>query len=460
MKHDVDVLIVGGGIVGCGIFRDLALHGISTCLIEKGDFNSQTSSRSSKMLHGGIRYLEHFEFGLVKEALHEKNLWLKLAPHLCKELPFCMPIYQDSKLPLWQLSIGLKIYDFLSGYENSPHRVLGKRKTVHQYPMLRKNGLRGSGQYYDAVVDDAQLGLECLYDGLLEKNSECFNYTEMIDFQPWENSVRVTVKNNFSGKEREITAKEIVFALGPFTDQVLARFIPHWRPVLLPSKGIHLWIKKSSLPIENPVVLLTKSGRVIFLIPQKGAILVGTTEDQTTEEFYNIKALPQEIDYLLANINVYLEGITLNESDIISTFAGVRPLIKDERSQRPGSTSREHKIFYPYHNVKVIAGGKYTTFRKMAQDIAGPLVLKLGQSYSNTKTLHPLRQKSMVNPFALSDLSQINFQQLVKNENVKTIDDLIKRRIGLPLGDNQGIEHPLLSNIKLQLKNLGLPHQR
>ena len=165
MKH-YDVVIVGGGINGCGLLRDLALNGVKALLIDKGDYSAQTSQGSSKMLHGGIRYLENFDFGLIQEALEEKNLWLKLTPHLCFEREFYLPLYRYSKYTPWMLEAGLIIYDFLSHFQNRPHQMLNAEETMKLLPSIDSKGLKGSGKYYDGIVDDAKLSLECLYDAL------------------------------------------------------------------------------------------------------------------------------------------------------------------------------------------------------------------------------------------------------------------------------------------------------
>jgi glycerol-3-phosphate dehydrogenase len=192
---EYEVVIVGGGINGCGLLRDLALNGVSTLLIEKGDFSSQTSQGSSKMLHGGIRYLENLDFGLVMEALEEKNLWLKLAPHLCFEREFYLPLYKYSKYSPWMLKCGLLLYDFLSHFQNKPHAMLSKDEAAKVIPSLDTKDLKGAGKYYDGVVDDAKLGLECLYDALLEPNTVAKSYHEVVHCQKVNDGYEVTYRS-------------------------------------------------------------------------------------------------------------------------------------------------------------------------------------------------------------------------------------------------------------------------
>lgn len=440
MKH-YDVVIVGGGINGCGLLRDLALNGVSTLLIEKGDFASQTSQSSSKMLHGGVRYLENFDFALVAEALEEKNLWLKLAPHLCFEREFYLPLYNYSKYSPWMLGCGLFIYDFLSHFQNRPFAVLNKEETLKKVPSLDAQGLKGSGRYYDGVVDDAKLTLECLYDALIEPNAEALSYHEVNNCHKTNDGYEVTFKSVLNGNTETVKAKFVVFTAGPFTDKLLPKLNFHWKSQLLPSKGIHLWIKKDAIKAEGSVVLTTKDNRVVFVIPQRDAILVGTTETPVDQEMFNIKATETEVHYLLNVLKQYFPHTNLDENSIISTYAGVRPLVKEEgHSEGLGKVSRFHKVYRPDERTYVLIGGKYTTFRRMTQEIAQELVPRLGKRYSPNLTLNPLRQKSIVPTFGQKpELTLEMIKKIIKEEKVTTFEDLAKRRLSL-LEETQNIK--------------------
>jgi glycerol-3-phosphate dehydrogenase len=448
VKDFYDVIVIGGGIVGCGIFRDLALHGSSCLLLEKGDFAAQTSARSSKMLHGGIRYLEHFEFNLVKEALHEKNLWLKLAPHLCQELPFHLPIYKESKYPLFMLRAGLLLYDFLSGFQNSPFSILNAEKTLEHIPGLKKEGLRGSGVYYDAIVDDAKLALECLYDGLYENNGQALNYFEVTSVTREHNSWRVEAKDQLNGDSIQARAKHIVVATGPFTDTFLGKlnFIP-WEPKLLPSKGIHIWLEGNAMNLKGPMVLQTYDERIIFVIPQRGHILVGTTESKTQEDFFNIEATQEEVDYLLENLKAFFPDQKINDSQILSAYAGIRPLVRGEGSDR-GKTSRVHALYRPHSHAHVIVGGKYTTFRVMAQEITEQILSMENKTYNPLKTLAPLRIHSQISPFAQQEVKVEDLKSILANERVRTYADIMVRRLGVPAITHWEQNRSLLELIK------------
>lgn len=429
-----DVVIVGAGITGAGIFRDLALHGLKVLLIDKKDFSSQTSQSSSKMLHGGIRYLENFDFALVWEALHEKNFWIKRAPHLCYEDSFYLPIFKNSARPLWMIRIGLFVYDFLSSFKNSPHRILDREQTMRQIPGLKSKDLSGAGVYYDAVMDDVKITLEVIYDGLIENKCKALNYVSMTNFKNENEINKLELKDEFTSETRTVTCNQTVFATGPFTDRLMSELgsIP-WTPKLLPSKGSHLWLKKEKINLKHPMVLNDKDGRVIFVIPHEDAILVGTTEVSSKKDFFDIKITEEEINYLLKHLNEYFPTANVNKDDIISTFAGIRPLVMEGDTADKGKTSRVHKVYQPYHNLHVIIGGKYTTFRVMGQEISRSICESLNVGYNSSLSTKALRRRSIVSAFneRRKELSRERVEQIISEEFVRTKDDLLTRRLGL-----------------------------
>lgn len=430
---EFEVVIVGGGINGCGLIRDLALNDVSTLLLDKGDFSSQTSQGSSKMLHGGIRYLENLDFALVSEALEEKNLWLKLAPHLCFEREFYLPLYKYSKYSPWMLKCGLLLYDFLSHFQNKPHAMLSAKEASEVIPSLETKDLKGAGKYYDGVVDDAKLGLECLYDALLESNAEAKSYHEVTSCHKTEDGYEITYRSLLNNETETVKAKFLVFTTGPFTDSLLPKLGIPWKPQLLPSKGIHLWLKKDSIKTQGSVVLTTKDNRVVFVIPQRDSVLVGTTETPVDQDMFNIQATQKEITYLLDVLRQYFPHSEINEDSIISTFAGVRPLVREEgNDEGRGKTSRFHKIYRPDRSTYVMIGGKYTTFRRMNQELAQEIVARLDKTYKPNLTLNQLRQKSIVPTFGEKPkLTMDLVKQIIKREKVTTFEDLIKRRLSI-----------------------------
>lgn len=424
-----NTLIIGGGIVGAGIFRDLSLQGIDCLLVDKKDFSSQTSQSSSKMLHGGIRYLENMDFGLVFEALHEKNLWLKIAPHLCYEMNFFMPVYKNSLRPRWMLKVGLFLYDLLSGFQNSPHKMISKSNTLTSIPGIKEEGLKGCGMYYDAIVDDLKLTLEVIYDGLKSSQSSALNYVEYVSHEViCDNQIKVKLKDNLTSYEREIFCKDLVFATGPFTDHILKNeYDIKWKDHILPSKGSHIWIKKERLPLTSAMVLTPNDGRVIFVIPQKNHVLVGTTEVPVEGEYFDIKPTQKELDYLIQNLNDYFPLSNFTSEDIVNSFAGIRPLVKENGDSNLGKTAREHKYFQVKPNIHIMIGGKYTTFRVMASDVAKVICSRQKKSYNDSLSLSPLRQKSVIDSFKDFELSDEILEKIIKNELVRKIDDVIRR---------------------------------
>lgn len=433
MKKRYQTVVIGGGIVGAGIFWDLSLHGIDTLLVDRGDFAAQTSQSSSKMLHGGIRYLENMDFNLVFEALHEKNLWKKMMPELCYEKPFLLPIYDSSKYNLFMTRVGLFVYDFLSSFQNSPYKILTKSQSLKINPALRKENLRGSGVYHDVIVDDAKLNLEVIFDGLSSNpSSSAVNYHKVVAISKTDTLYSVTIEDCHSKDRNMIEAENIVCATGPFTDNFMKEVnLFNWEDQLLPSKGIHIWLKKRALNITSPTVLQTDDGRILFVIPHEHSILVGTTETLPDEDFFNIQSTQRDEQYIIDNLNEYFEPHITKEM-IIGSFAGVRPLVKDDSSSNDrGKTSREHKTIQPYSNFFVIVGGKYTTFRVMGQDISRGIVQSYGKSYSPNKTANSFIPHSVFVKAPDVLPSKDELKKIIKNELPKTVDDLIYRRLSI-----------------------------
>lgn len=443
------VMIIGGGIAGAGVFRDLSLHNIPCALIDIKDFTSQTSQSSSKMLHGGIRYLENLDFALVWEALHEKNLWLKLTPHLAYPEKFYLPVYKSSLRPLWMVRMGLLLYDALSSFQNLPHEVASVEKTLDRFPTLKKVGLTGSGVYSDAVVDDAKLTLECIYDGMVSKNSYACNHTSLVNCIKKGSGYLVTLKDELTGEQRDIACDHLIFTTGPFTDNLLKRLdLFPWIPKLMLSRGSHLWFKNDMLKAKGPMVLTPKDGRVIFVIPQKDKTLVGTTEVPGDASFDQMPS-DAEVNYLLDNLKDFFPQSDISEDHILGKFAGVRPLVKEDPNATLGKVARDHKVYQPEENIFILLGGKYTTFRIMAQDVVRPLLHKMKMAYRDDLTLRPLRRESHVLPWKDFSLTKELIEKILVDEFPKTEEDLIYRRLGF----NSEKEY---NQMKKQIDNLNL----
>ncbi len=388
IKH-FEYLIVGGGITGAGVFRDLALHGKKVLLVDKKKFLSQTSSISSKMLHGGIRYLEHLEFSLVSEALKEKNTWKNNAPHLVKEKEFFIPVYKNSPHSLLKLFCGVKLYDALSYFQNSPSGKLSKDELLKKSPELESKDLLGAITYYDVILDDKDFGLKNIKDVLSLKNTSVKEETEVISISR-EKHLKITLSNN-----EIITCEELIFCTGPFTDQVLKNLSIPWKPKILPSKGSHLKLDPKKINCPHPIVIQEKN-RVIFIIPHDDFILLGTTELKLSpnQDFFDMKISEEEKKYLIHHFNRYFPGQDITNA-ILNSTAGVRPLVISKglsENQAPGAVSRNHQIFIPQENMYVLIGGKYTTFRKMAADLVAQIFRKKQIPYHANLTLEPIRK--------------------------------------------------------------------
>lgn len=454
---EYDVIIVGGGITGAGVFRDLALHGVSCLLLDQGDFTSSTSQSSSKMLHGGIRYLENFDFELVKEALHEKNLWIKLLPHLAKEVPFVLPNFRESKYPLFMLKLGLLTYDFLSGFKNSPHRILGKKETIKERPLLSPKNLRGSGLYYDALMDDSKITLEVIYDGLLEENASAINHEKVLSVKEKDGKHLIETENLINHSTKTFIAKKVIYCLGPYTDKFLSKvYLNRWSPQLLPSKGSHIWVSKKDFNLTDPCVINHKDGRVIFFVPHETQILVGTTEEVLNEKIEDVKISNKEIEYLLGIINQYYPNVKITKEKIQSAYSGVRPLIKSNTTNDKGKTARTHRTFQITNSTQAIAGGKYTTFRVMAQEAVSNVCSQLGVPYSKTKTIAKLRQKSSVIPFKRETMTNGILKKILNYEMPKCLEDLVYRRIGINSKEQWDQLYPNTDFEKFFVENLNI----
>ncbi len=442
-KH-FPVVVVGGGIVGAGIFRDLCLQNIPTLILDKYDFGSQTSEKSSKMLHGGIRYLENFDFPLIKEALHEKNLWLKIAPQFCVERPFVIPTYHQKTRPLWQLKVGLFLYDLLSGFQNTPHQIWNKEKLLSQISSINQDNLTGAGVYWDAIMDDNLFTIHSIKDGLRTLNSEAWNYHELIEYQNDEEVLTLKIYDHHQKKTKIITTDYVIFSLGPFTDQFFNKTQNpskhNYQNMILPSKGSHLWIKKDRLPIHSSMVMVSKnpdgSERVIFVIPHPDAILIGTTEVKIDPNFQNhfygeeLNPSNEEISYLLKNLNQYFPHANITDQDIITSFAGVRPLVY-EGNENLSKTSREHKVKILSTREFIICGGKYTTFRSMGMELSRTICLNLKRPYSPQLSERPFQSAIYVTPFLNTFHDDIPLEKILEEEFVKSFEDLVKRRMAI-----------------------------
>jgi glycerol-3-phosphate dehydrogenase len=366
-----DVLVVGGGINGAGIAREAALRGLRTVLVEKGDFANGTSSRSSKLVHGGFRYLETWDFALVFEASRERDLLRRrLAPHLVTPLRFFFPVYRGNPMPLWKLRVGLTLYDVLAAFRNiERHRGVYRDGRSGVEPLLRDEGFLGGALYYDCFTDDARLVLENVL-GAEEAGGICLNYAVVESLEKdaagFLVGARVRDLDGDTGVT-EVRTRSVVNAAGPWLDQVRTLDDPDATPVLRPTKGVHLVVPRHRIGNRNAVVLhAVRDGRIFFVIPWDEHTIVGTTDTDYSGTPDAVRADAADVEYLLESLNFYFPAARLTERDVVSTFAGLRPLVAGTKPEAPSEISREDELFESPSGLISLGGGKLTTYRRVA----------------------------------------------------------------------------------------------
>ena len=367
---DLDLLILGGGITGAGVALDAALRGLRVGLIDKGDFGGGTSCASSKLVHGGLRYLEYGEFRLVHEALNERGRLLRNAPHLVRPLRFVLPFRAGDRIRPWKWRAGLLLYDLLAGANNICRaRTVPLGPLRREFPGLRRAGLLGAAEFHDAGMDDARLCLEVVRTASLQ-GARVANHVEATAIEG--NNVRAV--DRLSGAEVRIRAKVILNAAGPWVDAVRRLAGETGDPLLAPTKGVHV-VAPGRGQTTAFLLLHPADGRVFFVIPWLGKTLLGTTDTEWTGNPDHPDATPDDIAYLLAGHNHYFEP-PLTPLDLLGAFAGLRPLLRTDGTD-PSARSREYRILSGQSGLLTVAGGKYTTYRAMAETIADTVVRRL-----------------------------------------------------------------------------------
>lgn len=393
-----DLLIVGGGITGAGTARDAASRGLKVLLCEAQDFSIGTSSRSSKLVHGGIRYLENLEFGLVHEALTERTLLLENAPHMVHPLRFLLPVYKTSRVGLLKMELGMILYDILSLFEAPKlHELHLNRGTQQAEPLLASENLVGSVVYSDAFMEDDRLVIETIR-AANTLGAHCVNYTSVDKIVESAEGLSAEITDAIGKKMYTVRAKHVVCALGPWTDISGQKLLKNWKPVLRPTKGVHLVFSRDRIPVKAGIVMAVEE-RIVFVIPRGNIVIVGTTDTDFKGDPKDVHVDKEDVTYLLQTTNKYFPSLNLKAEDVISCYAGVRPLVRDDSSSE-GKTSREHAIYKHSPQVTLVAGGKYTTYRAMAEEIVDavlsrlPFEQKMSFKASNTKTpLNPMATK-------------------------------------------------------------------
>jgi len=436
-EETFDILVIGGGITGAAVARDAASRGLSVAVVEKNDFAYGTSSRSSKLIHGGLRYLQNMEFGLVFEALAERAFLMRTVPHLVKPLPFYLPVFGGDKNGRVILGMGLWLYDLLALFRTpSFHKSLSRKKFLEEIPFLKADGLRGGFRYYDASMWDDVLAVETLR-AASDMGAAVVNYVEAL--RPiWEGD-RIQgfeLRDHIGDSDLSVRAKQVIVCAGPWTDEVGARLSPDWRNWLKPSKGVHLILDLKRIPVPGAVVMAhPEDGRIAFVIPRPdfgaGVVIVGTTDGPTPARPEDASVEQADIEYLMGLLQKYFPDLKLSKDDIVSAYVGVRPLFGDipklastgakpslvsdgapapeeasHASAELQKVSREHHIGPGPGGSVVVAGGKYTTHRRMGKEIVDfalknwKKAYRAGHAPALPEKIGPSRTEVPVNPDA------------------------------------------------------------
>lgn len=379
-----DLLIIGGGIVGAGVAWDASLRGLSCALVEQGEFASGTSSKTTKLIHGGIRYLEQLDFRLVRESLRERSILLSIAPQWIRPLPFLIPVHSGRPRPWPMICLGVWLYDGLAGNRRiGRYRFLDERQMEREEPRLAAAGYHRAVLYHDAQMDDVGLVMAVL-------KAAGAAGAVLRDHTPVTGLVREG--GRVAGVETRdgevVTARRIINATGPWADQVRRMADPQAKPLVRMSKGIHLVFPDRALR-HALLVSSQRDNRIFFVIPWQGKTLLGTTDTDFSGDPADAKPEEADVEYLLTEVNRALPSFDFRREQILSTFAGVRPLIAQE-TKDPWAVTRSHRI-YEENGLLTVIGGKFTTFRKIAEDVVDRLV----RSFPD-RTLAPCRTATEV----------------------------------------------------------------
>src|ERR1700733_950379 len=390
-----DLLIVGGGITGAGVVRDAAGRGLRCLLVDKNDFASGTSSKTGKLVYGGLRYLNYWQWRLVLEACHER--WLlqtKIAPHLVRPIRFVVPCYATSRTPRWMLALGLVAYELLALGRNAGHfRLLSPRQLAEAEPALDQGDCRGGVTYFDCACLDFRLVIDTLKSAE-EDGADLLNYVELCGAPAagaaghFESSVRDVL----TGTSHRVRSRAVINAAGPWADDVQARLGVGERFGLKLAIGVHLVVARERLPVDNTVALeIPADGRMIYAIPWDQHVLVGTTDTFYAGDLDSLPVTTDAVDYLLAGVNRYFPTARLTNDDVLGTVGGARPLLGGEEEASEDAVSRDDRVLNPAPGIWAITGGKLTTYRAMAKRLVDGLVR---ESFAD----RPLRPCSTTSP--------------------------------------------------------------
>jgi glycerol-3-phosphate dehydrogenase len=378
-----DLIVIGGGITGCGVAYEAAVRGARVLVLEQNDFASGTSSRSTKLIHGGIRYLKHADFKLVREGVQERQALIEAAPHLVYPIQFMYPVHQGDPDPLWMLRIGMVLYDWFAGPKNLlKHKVMNAGGVLREVPQLKAEGLQGGALYADCITDDARLTVS-VARAAAKKGAVLVNYMQVTRFlyDAQGKAVGVEAVDRLGGGEPlAIAGKAILNATGPWVDHLREVDEAGRPPVLRPTKGVHITVPRERLPIDRPVVMHGQDKRMMFAVPRGQFTYLGTTDTDYQADPAGVAATHDEVAYILGAANYLFPAARLTDADVVSVWAGLRTLAATSETAGPSQVSRDYKLHTAKSGVVSVAGGKLTAFQSMARAIVRQMLPALSQA--------------------------------------------------------------------------------
>ncbi|NKE07089.1 glycerol-3-phosphate dehydrogenase/oxidase [Mesobacillus selenatarsenatis] len=453
-----DVLVIGGGITGAGIALDAATRGMNIALLEMQDFAAGTSSRSTKLVHGGLRYLKQFEVKMVAEVGKERAIVYENGPHVTTPEWMLLPFHKGGTFGSFSTSIGLRVYDFLAGVKRSERRkMFSAAETLAKEPLVKKDGLKGGGYYVEYRTDDARLTIEVMKQAV-DKGATPLNYSKVKNLI-YKNGIvaGVLVEDLLTGEEYEVHAKKVVNATGPWVDGIREMDDSKKGKTLKLSKGVHIVIDQSRFPLKQAIYFDTPDGRMVFAIPRDGKTYVGTTDTFYNEDPINPGMTEEDRSYLLKAIRYMFPDVNVTEKDVESSWAGVRPLIHED-GKAPSEISRKDEIWESDSKLITIAGGKLTGYRKMAETIVDLLAEKFakedGLSFPGCQTKNlPISGGDVGGSANLDSFVEKQLEAGFKSGFTKEE----ARRLAYQYGSNTPIVFQLASEHKKEADQYGLP---
>lgn len=397
-----DVAVIGSGVVGAGVAQNAASRGLSVILIDKSDFSSGTSSKTTKLIHGGLRYLEQFQLSLTRELCHERGLLEQLAPHLVKDFSFVLPIKDGNQMFGFKAQAGLALYDLLALHVTGSrrHQRLKQKEVVGAAPSLAPSKIKGGLRFHDCITDDSRLVMEVIKSAE-SLGAVAINYLSANGFEFDDNRISgIQCRDRFSGQDIKISCHTCINATGVWSDGLLEKLDPMWKPRVMPAKGVHIMVPSSAFDTNSPLFLPTADGRYVFVVPWQRALMIGTTDTNYDGPLDNPVATEEEIQYLLDVVNSYgREDRKLNRNQVIAAWAGLRPLVSSGETvagvTSTKSLSREHSLFEGKGGIVSLIGGKLTNYRILADEAVDRLISKLPQQ-SFAKLKPPTTDKLML----------------------------------------------------------------